>query len=564
MAGAPITPAVQVAIQDASGNTVTTATTSVTVAIGTNPASGTLSGTTTVSAVNGMAAFTNLRIDKVGTGYTLTASGTGLTGVTSSAFTITVGSATQLVFRVGPSGGATGVAFSPAAQVGIQDGFGNSVTTATNSVTVAIGNNPSGGTLSGTTAASAVSGVATFSNLSIDRGGSGYTLTASATGLTGATSSAFSIAAPPAPSLIFATIAAGGSGSGSHTCGVTTAGAVYCWGYNGNGQLGDNSSINRLIPTLVQAPPGVTFQAVSPGGQHTCAVTPGGDAYCWGRNEFGRLGDGTGIDRRFPVRVAAPAGVTFAAVSPGNGHSCGLAAGSGSVYCWGLNGSGQLGDNTNINRLIPVLVQAPAGVTFTAVTTGVIHSCGLAVSGAVYCWGDNGIGQLGDNSTIGKPTPVQALAPVGVTFARVDAGFFHTCAVTPSGAAYCWGANSVGQLGDNTTVDKLVPTAVQGGLQFALLSGGGGHTCGVTTTGLGHCWGVNSFGQIGDNTTLGRLTPAANAGGLSLGIPAAGPDHSCALATGTIMGVYCWGNNGSGQLGDGTTTQRLVPTRVIQ
>src|SRR5437016_227108 len=191
--GAAITPAVQGGMRDAQGNTVTTATTSITVAIGTNPASGTLAGTPTVAAVNGVATFANLSINNPGTGYTLAASATGLTGATSSAFNISVGAAAKLAFTVQPSNAAAGAAITPAVQVAVQDAQGNTVTTATTSITLAIGTNPASGTLAGTTTVAAVNGVATFSNLSIDKAGTGYTLTASATGLTGATSSAFNV-----------------------------------------------------------------------------------------------------------------------------------------------------------------------------------------------------------------------------------------------------------------------------------------------------------------------------------------------------------------------------------
>jgi hypothetical protein len=196
VAGASITPAVQVSVEDASGNLVTTATNAVTIAIGTNPGGGTLSGTLTANAVAGVATFTNLSINKGGTGYTLTAAATGLTGATSSAFNVTtpVGPAAKLAFTVQPSNVALGASIAPAVQVSVDDTNGNVVTTATNAVTIAIGTNPGGGTLSGTLTANAVAGVASFSTLSINKGGTGYTLTAAATGLTGATSSAFNVA----------------------------------------------------------------------------------------------------------------------------------------------------------------------------------------------------------------------------------------------------------------------------------------------------------------------------------------------------------------------------------
>jgi len=194
VAGSPIAPAVRVTARDRVGNPTTAFTETVTVAIGANPAGGTLSGTKGVAAVAGVATFSSLSIDKTGTGYTLTAAATGLTGATSTAFDITPGAATQLAFTVQPSTAPAGVAIAPAVRVTARDAFGNTATGFTNAVTVAIGTNPAGGTLSGTASVAAALGVATFSTLSIDSVGSGYTLTASAAGLAGATSNAFDIA----------------------------------------------------------------------------------------------------------------------------------------------------------------------------------------------------------------------------------------------------------------------------------------------------------------------------------------------------------------------------------
>ena len=164
------------------GIAVTTATNAVTMAIGTNPSSGTLAGTLTVNAVAGVATFSNLSINAAGSGYTLAASATGLTGATSSAFNVTAGTASKLAFTVQPTNVVVGAAITPAVTVTIEDASGNPVTTATNAVTMAIGTNPSSGTLAGTLTVNAVAGVATFANLSINAAGSGYTLAASATG----------------------------------------------------------------------------------------------------------------------------------------------------------------------------------------------------------------------------------------------------------------------------------------------------------------------------------------------------------------------------------------------
>ncbi len=202
-AGAAITPAVQVTAQDAQGNTATGFTGNVTAAIGTNPSGGTLSGTTTVAAVSGVATFSTLSIDKIGTGYTLSAGASGLPPVSSAPFNIAAGAAARVVFSVQPSNATAGSAITPAVQVTALDGQGNTATAFTGTVTLAIGTNPSGGILSGTTSVAAVSGVATFANLSINKGGSGYTLAASATAVTGATSTAFTITPGAATQLVF-------------------------------------------------------------------------------------------------------------------------------------------------------------------------------------------------------------------------------------------------------------------------------------------------------------------------------------------------------------------------
>src|SRR5439155_1618451 len=180
-----------------------------------------------------------------------------------------------------------------------------------------------------------------------------------------------------------------------------------------------------------------------------------------GGNGSGQLGDGTMTSRSSPVLVQAPAGVSFAAVTGGAAHTCGLTTGlSAAAYCWGGNGSGQLGDGTKTNQLTPVLVQAPAGVSFAAVTAGAAHTCGVTAAGAAYCWGDNGVDQLGDGTTTSQTTPVLGQAPAGVSFAAVTAGAVNTCGVTASGTVYCWGRNVEGQLGDGTTTDRLTPVRV--------------------------------------------------------------------------------------------------------
>jgi alpha-tubulin suppressor-like RCC1 family protein len=318
---------------------------------------------------------------------------------------------------VQPSSAAGAQPISPAVEVVVQDAFGSTVTAATNAVTIALGENPGEGALSGTLTVSATQGVATFTNLRIDRPGSGYTLVANAAGLGGATSALFAV------TLSFATVSAGVK----HTCGVTAEGAVYCWGNNSDGQLGDGTTNARLGPVLV-AGVGRILAAVSAGGGHSCGLTLADLAYCWGNNLFGQLGNGSPpLSRSIPSLVGD--GLRLATVSAGGSHACGL-TGAGDAYCWGRNVDGQLGDGTFDNRSTPGLVAG--AVTFAAVDAGGNHTCGITSAHAVYCWGFNGSGQVGDGTTTTRVAPI--LAADGMSFATISAGVNHTCGVLAAGA----------------------------------------------------------------------------------------------------------------------------------
>src|SRR2546426_698553 len=189
------------------------------------------------------------------------------------------------------------------------------------------------------------------------------------------------------------------SAGGAHTCGVTSGGAAYCWGSNGDGELGDGTTADRLSPVPVAGD--VSFAAVSAGdGGDTCGVPAGGAAYCWGYNYFGQLGDGTTTDRSSPVLVGG--GVSFAAVSTGGSHTCGVPAG-GAAYCWGWNYYGQLGDGTTTNRSSPVLVAGSGGLA--AVSAGGAHTWGGADGGAADCWCMKDSGELGDGTTSDRARP---------------------------------------------------------------------------------------------------------------------------------------------------------------
>ncbi len=456
--------------------------------------------------------------------------------------------AAKLAFTVQPSDAVAGGAVTPAVQVAVKDVQGNTVTTATTSITLAIGVNPASGTLSGTTTVAAVNGVATFANLSINNRGTGYTLTGSATTLTGATSNSFNIG------LVFANVSAG---YGLFVCGVTPAQTANCWGYNGYGQLGNGTTTASTTPVTVSG--GRTFASVSAGVAATCGVTPAGAAYCWGHNGRGELGNGTTTGSTTPVAVSG--GLTFAAVGSSNSSNftCGVTT-AGVAYCWGDNTYGELGNGTT-DPVNPTTTPGAVsgGLTFASVSGGNGFACGVTTGGAAYCWGANGDGALGNGTTTASTTPVTVSG--ALTFASVTAGYYGACGVTTSGAAYCWGANNVGQLGNGTTTGSTTPVAVSGGLTFKTVSGGDdSFTCGVTTGGAAYCWGNNDFGQLGNGTTTGSTTPVAVSGGLRFASVIAGYDSACGLTT--AGGAYCWGANSDGELGNGTTTGSTTPVLV--
>lgn len=343
----------------------------------------------------------------------------------------------------------------------------------------------------------------------------------------------------------------------SHTCVVLSTGGVKCWGWNGYGQIGNGTTSLRLIPTEVR---GLSSAAadVDLGDNHTCVLLLSGGASCWGYNDKGQLGDGTWEDRHVPTDVSGlSTGVR--ATSSGRDHTCALLD-TGGVKCWGYNFYGQLGDDTNLDRAAPVAVHGlSTGVS--AITAGSYHTCALLDSGTVLCWGRNTYGQLGDGTTNERHTPV----PVNGLSSRVTAiaaGWGHNCALLEGGGVWCWGANGSGQLGNGSNNQSTVPVEVSGLSTGAVaISTLNSHSCALLGSGIVECWGDNISGQLGDGTAYNRTTPVVVIG-LTSGTTAisAGEAHTCALLS--TGGVMCWGKNSSGQLGDGTTNESRTPVEA--
>jgi alpha-tubulin suppressor-like RCC1 family protein/uncharacterized membrane protein len=502
-----------------------------------------------------------------GTSSTLTVS-VGA-AVTAGVYNVTVDGAgtpgnrsTPLTLTVSAPGPDYSLSLSPAALTIVKGENGNATVTITRTnftgaVTLGLTGAPTGVTGAFTPAAPTGNTATLTVSVSYLATPGVYNLTVNGTASVGNRSTPLTLTVSASGISDIATVDAGDV----HSCALRASGLGYCWGSNSNGQLGDGTTTGRLVPAPVAG--GLTFASVSAGTGYTCGVAPSGAAYCWGYNVYGQLGDGTSTNRLVPSPVAG--GLTFASLSAAGYHTCGVTT-SGAAFCWGINGDGQLGDGTTTQRLVPTVVAG--GLTFAAVSAGngpnTAHTCGVTTSGAAYCWGYNGDGRLGDNTTTERLVPT--LVAGGLTFAAVSVGSDHSCGVTTSAAAYCWGNNFYGQLGDNTTTQRLVPALVAGSLTFAALSEANSYTCGVTTSGAAYCWGSNGNGQLGDGTTTQRLVANTVAGGLTFAAVRAGTGgifgthHTCGVTP--AGAAYCWGANGSGELGDGTTTQRLVPMPV--
>lgn len=382
---------------------------------------------------------------------------------------------------------------------------------------------------------------------------------------------AFNAQAASAPFIAF-----GLSATEQHTCAVAPGSSVQCWGLNGSGQVGSGSS-----EAVVAAPArvGSALVTASAGGRHSCGLDTDGVAYCWGANQWGQLGTGNLTPSNVPQAVNTD--VRFAQIGAGNGFTCALTH-EGTTYCWGQNGQGQLGRNsTEFCPFIqcsstPLAVNAPV---FTDLQVGLWNGCGLTTEGDAHCWGNNTYGQLGVGVR-GPARNAQVRAVTGgVRFEQISVGAIHMCGITATAAAYCWGDGSYGNLGNGSTAHLYTPTLVAGNTGFADISAGDGnviftHTCATGTDGVAYCWGANSSGQLGIAALPGRCTFGGQPGftqpcastpsrvetSVAFDNVEAGSQYTCGVSR--QRRAFCWGSNLAARLGSDVAEKTSTPTPV--
>jgi alpha-tubulin suppressor-like RCC1 family protein len=348
-----------------------------------------------------------------------------------------------------------------------------------------------------------------------------------------------------------------GTGRG-HSCASLYGGELYCWGYNVNGQVGNGGVMEAHSPVLIADDFGASELAL--GGiednwqGHSCAMQQG-RVFCWGYNAYGQVGDGSMMDdRRIPTRVMDLDDA--AAIDTGGTHTC-AARDSGSLVCWGHDDFGQLGNGSPAE---PQLVPAPSSAeSVVEIAAGHDHTCVRIVSGTIQCSGRNSEGQLGDGTTEDRDS-FGGGVDIGGPAIAVGAGFYHSCAVRNDGALFCWGDNGLGQLGSAAGAIATTPVMVPVGAALDV-QGGDGTTCALLADRTVSCWGNSQFGQTGTGAT-GSMEPPGPVVGVDDALAIAyGSDHGCAIRTSGDL--VCWGRNQWGRLGDGTTTDRFEPVVVI-
>jgi Regulator of chromosome condensation (RCC1) repeat len=357
------------------------------------------------------------------------------------------------------------------------------------------------------------------------------------------------------------------------TCVVLSDGSVRCWGDNYYGELGIGTVTQTGIDGSATpvAVTGLPTKAVSitAGSEHNCAVLSDGSVWCWGDNSSGQLGNTT-VTGSVPTPVKAALSGSASAIAAGEEHVCALVGGA--VWCWGGEDFGQLGNGMVLGQMSPNWTATPAKVsglgTVSTIACGAGHTCAIS-GGVASCWGDDNYGQLGNNAVGNNPQglagwPVPQAVDFSGTAVAITGGNEHTCMLDNGGNVYCWGENDLGQVGDNVNDDAnvLFPTYVSNNISAPIaIAAGGDHSCAINIGGSVVCWGYPLNGQLGDAAATVQYLPEPVVGLNSPAVALAlGGEHTCAIVKNGS--VWCWGDNNGGQLGNGTVTSGATPVQV--
>lgn len=349
------------------------------------------------------------------------------------------------------------------------------------------------------------------------------------------------------------------SAGAHHSLAIKPDGSLWAWGHNGSGQLGDGTTAGQFYPKRIGT--ATDWARVAAGTNHTLAIRTDGSLWAWGYNSYGQLGDSTTALRTKPVKIDGGSEVGWATVAAGSDFSLAIKS-DGSLWAWGRNVAGQLGDGTSSTRYLPMRIGSAND--WAAVSAGTSHSLAIKTDGSLWAWGFNYHGQLGDGTSNSRLSPTRIGS--ATDWATVSAGGFHSLAIKSDGSLWAWGSNSYGQLGDTTIVSKASPTRIGSATDWATVSAGGypsdaqsQHSLATKNDGSLWAWGSNAGGQLGDDDVPTRaLTPVKLSTGWST--VSAGGYHS--LGRKTAGTHWAWGSNSSGQLGTGGASTSRTPTQV--
>jgi uncharacterized repeat protein (TIGR02543 family) len=373
----------------------------------------------------------------------------------------------------------------------------------------------------------------------------------------------------------------------NHSALLTSKGRIFTWGDNKYGQLGDQTTVNKLVPVDITAHFNLEADEkiirIALGDNHSAVLTSNGRVFTWGINDFGQLGNDTKIDSNAPIDITTFIDLEFGEmitnISLGRNHTAAITS-MGRMFTWGDNRYGQLGNNTTSESLIPIDITSEFGLTngetIVNLSLGRNHTAAITSTGRIFTWGENSFGRLGDGTTISKLSPTDITSKFDLTndeiIEYVVLGELHSAALTSTGRLFVWGNNTYGQLGDGTTTHRALPTHITNqlmlyqGEKIEIISLGSNHSAAITSLGRIFVWGNNTYGQLGDSTSIQKVIPLNVTHQFTLSMDETilnielGANHSSVT---TNKGeVFLWGINEFGQLGDGTLVNKSAPIEI--